>query len=261
MAVVSQQVLQFRKRCYKSSKKSVKRWLDSVGDFLARQSPLPDQPVMDPADFPWVPMLEKNYPVILRDLQRVLKYRSALPKLHEIQREQYRISSDDKWKAFVLYGWGHVAEEGVSMCPDTAKIVQQIPGLRSAFFSILAPGAQIPDHRGHVRGLLRGQLALIVPEQGDQCFLRVEDSVLHWEPGKMIVFDDTYRHEVQNNTDQERVVLILHFDRPMNRLGRWVHQSLIAIIRHTPFVKKAVRNHARWQDRFRKERDTQIPED
>lgn len=70
----------------------------------------------------------------------------------------------------------------------------------------------------------------------------------------MLIFDDTCRHEVQNNTDQERVVLILHFDRPMNRLGRFTHQPLIAIIRHTPFVKKAVRNHRHWrQDRLRKE--------
>ena len=69
----------------------------------------------------------------------------------------------------------------------------------------------------------------------------------------MLIFDDTCRHEVQNNTDQERVVLILHFDRPMNRLGRFTHQSLIAIIRHTPFVKKAVGNHRHWQDRLRKE--------
>ena len=253
MAALTQQIPQLRKRCYKSARKSVKRSLDNFGDFLVRQSPLGDRPVMDTADFPWVSILEKNYPVIRRELERVLEHRSALPKLHEIQREQYRISSDDKWKAFVLYGWGHVAEEGIQMCPETANLVQQIPGLRSAFFSILAPGAHIPDHRGHVRGLLRGQLALIVPEQGEKCFLRVEDTICHWEAGKMLIFDDTYRHEVQNNTDQERVVLILHFDRPMNRLGRFMHQCLISVIRHTPFVKKAVRNHKRWQDRFRKQ--------
>ena len=253
MTTLSHQIPQLRKRCYKSAKKSVKGWLGGIGDFLVRQSPLADRPVMDTADFPWVSYVEKNYPVIRQELDRVLQYRDALPKLHEIQREQYRISSDDKWKAFVLYGWGHIAEEGVRMCPETARIVQQIPALRSAFFSILEPGAHIPEHRGHVRGLLRGQLALIVPEQGEKCFLRVEDTICHWQPGEMLIFDDTYRHEVQNNTDQERVVLILHFDRPMNRLGRFTHQCLIALIRHTPFVKKAVSNHRRWQDRFRKQ--------
>ena len=60
---------------------------------------------MNTADFPWESILEKNHPVIRRELDRVLEHRDALAKLHEIQREQYRISSDDKWKAFVLYGY------------------------------------------------------------------------------------------------------------------------------------------------------------
>ena len=87
---------------------------------------------------------------------------------------------------------------------------------------------------------MRGQLAIRVPKEREKCFLRVEDTVCNWEEGKLIVFDDTYRHEVQNNTDEERVVLLLHFDRPMNRLGRLTNAALMAVIKRTPFVKKAL---------------------
>ncbi len=242
----------YHQRIYKSAKKSVKESLRGIGNFLVRQSTLPDQPVMDPGDFPWTSMLEEKSPVIRKELDRVLEFRNSIPKVYDVQREQYRISSDDKWKVFMLSGWGHVSRTGERLCPETARIVKEIPGLRSAFFSILEPGARIPDHRWHVKGLLRGQLALRVPAEREKCFLRVEDTVCHWEEGKLLVFDDTYRHEVQNNTEEERVVLLLHFERPMNRLGRWTNACLMAIIKHTPFVRRAVRNHRQWEDRFRK---------
>jgi len=68
----------------------------------------------------------------------------------------------------------------------------------------------------------------------------------------MLVFDDTYRHEVRNNSSEERVVLILHFDRPMNRIGRLTHSVLMAVIGMSPFVKKAIRNHSKWEEQFRR---------
>jgi aspartyl/asparaginyl beta-hydroxylase (cupin superfamily) len=245
----------FRKSCYKSAKRALKEALARVGDLQARRSPIPDRPVLDISDFAWAQMLEENYTVIRHELDQVLKYREALPRLHDLQKEQYRISADGKWKAFVLYGWGHTSKEGVRLCPETATLVKKIPGLRSAFFSVLEPGAHIPDHRGHVRGLLRGQMALIVPKDRENCWLRVDDQYLHWDEGSLFVFDDTYRHEVQNNTSEQRVVLILHFDRPMDWFGRVTHNLLIAIIRQTPFVKTAIRNHAKWEERFRDHAD------
>jgi hypothetical protein len=35
-----------------------------------------------------------------------------------------------------------------------------------------------------------------------------------------VVVGDFYRHEVWNNTDQQRVVLIFDFDRPMGTIGQ-----------------------------------------
>lgn len=245
--------LKFHQRLYKSGKKTVKESLNSIGNFLIRQSHLPAQPVMNPDDFPWATTLEKNFPVIRRELDQVLEFRQSLPKLHEVQREQYRVSADDKWRVFVISGWGHVSEAGERMCPETARLVREIPGVRSALFSILDAGAQVPDHRGHIKGLLRGHLAMRVPEEREKCFLRVENEVCHWEEGKLLIFDDSYRHEVQNNTDEERIVLLLHFDRPMNRLGRFTNAILMAAIRKSPFVKKAIRNHNQWEDQFRKQ--------
>lgn len=243
----------FHQRLYKSVKKFAKESLNSIGNYLIRQSPLPARPVMNSQDFPWAAMLEDKFPVIRRELDQVMAFRDSLPKLHEVQREQYRVSADDKWKVFVLSGWGHVSGAGEKMCPETARIIREIPGVRSALFSILDAGAKIPDHRGHIKGLLRAHLAMRVPAEREKCFIRVDNEVCHWEEGKLLIFDDSYRHEVQNNTDEERIVLLLHFDRPMNRAGRIANALLMSVIRKTPFVKKAIRNHNQWEDRFRKQ--------
>jgi beta-hydroxylase len=85
---------------------SAKRSLSRTGDFLVRRSPLLAQPVIDSSHFPWATLLEKHFPVIRRELDRVMEFRNSLLLLHDLQREQYRISADDTWKVFIPSGWG-----------------------------------------------------------------------------------------------------------------------------------------------------------
>jgi len=233
----------------KRIRRSAKKLLADIGAFQVRHALIPDQPVFDNDRFHWAVNLEAHYATIRKELDRVLEYRERLPRLYDIQRDQYRISADDKWKAFVICGWGINTREGARLCPETARIVNDIPGLQSAFFSILEPGAHIPEHRGHVRGLLRGQLALKVPANREDCTIWVEGTPFHWDEGHLFVFDDTYLHEVRNATKEERVVLILHFDRPMDRVGRISHQALLFLIRRSGFVRKGHRNIAKWEKR------------
>lgn len=47
-----------------------------------------------------------------------------------------------------------------------------------------------------------------------QCQIRVADQWLTWEEGKIIVFDDSYEHEVINSTNSIRVVLLFRFWHP-----------------------------------------------
>ena len=131
--------------------------------------------------------------------------------------------------------------------------------MQSAFFSILAPGAHIPQHRGFDKALLRYQLGLIVPEKRSDCTLWVDRTPHHWSEGESIVFDDTYLHEVRNDTNQERIVLLVHFERPMGALGRAVHRLVLFLLRRTAFVKDALRHHEEWEERFRMQADESRP--
>ena len=81
-----------------------------------------------------------------------------------------------------------------------------------AFFSALKPGTHIPPHNGATNTRLTVHMPLIIPPD---CALRVGEETRTWEPGKLLLFDDTIRHEAWNFSDRLRVVLIFDVWHPM----------------------------------------------
>lgn len=233
--------------------KRARRLLRRIDAFIGRQSLIPDKPVYAAEAFPWTAALENATPIIRRELDVVMRYQADLPKLYDLQREQTYISGDGRWKSFFLYGWGFPTEEGRQLCPETMRIVSGIPGMQTAFFSVLEPGAQIPEHKGISKSLLRGQLALIVPKEREKCTIWIDRKPYNWEEGRSLIFDDTYLHAVRNDTDEARVVLLYHFARPLNPLGRVTLRLLIRFMRRSKFVQEAKARYDAWAKTFRPE--------
>ena len=71
-----------------------------------------------------------------------------------------------------------------------------------------------------------------------------------WRPGEVFVFDDTYEHEVWNDTDEERVILLFDFDRPMRWWGRTVNRSYIGLMKFTAFYQEPKKNLKTFEDRY-----------
>ena len=86
-------------------------------------------------------------------------------------------------------------------CPETTRLVESVPGMETAMFSILSPGKHIPPHHGPYKGVLRYHLGLLVPEPEDQLGISVGGQVAHWSEGESLVFDDTFEHSAWNDTD------------------------------------------------------------
>jgi aspartyl/asparaginyl beta-hydroxylase (cupin superfamily) len=207
-------------------------------------------PVFALERFPWVPALARESPSIRRELDALLEHREKLPNFQDISPDQRVITEDDGWKTFFLYGFGTRSEPNCARCPCTARALERVPGLVTAFFSILAPGKHIPDHRGVYKGLVRAHLGLKVPEPGDRCRMEIEGSTLHWREGEVLVFDDTFRHEVWNDTDGERVVLLLDVLRPLPVPLALLNRALVRAVAATPYVTDGVRNERAWEKQF-----------
>lgn len=226
--------------------------LHALDTLYGRFSKVGDKPVHDPSIFSWTRSLEDNWRAIRDELDEILQHREALPNFHDITEDASTISQDDDWKTFFLYGYGVKAEENCARCPRTTELIEQVPGMTTAFFSILSPGKHIPPHRGPYKGVLRYHLGLKVPEPADQCRIRVDDQIVHWREGESLVFDDTYNHEVWNDTGGERAILFLDVKRPMRQPLAGLNDLLLNLLRYTPVVQKARENQKQWSKKLEK---------
>ena len=213
--------------------------------IIAASSLVSNDPVLDVRDFAWTADLRDNWQAVRDEAVRVALAGDAAPSLATISPDHRAIAQVNMWRSFFLWGYGFPIDDNLARCPNTKALVEAIPGLNSAFFSILAPGTHIPAHRGVTKGLITCHLGLIVPRTGD-VRMRVDDRIVRWAEGETLVFDDTYDHEVWNDTAETRVVLLIQVERPLRNPGKWVAGAFLKVIRRSAFVQEARDNIRSW---------------
>ncbi len=227
-----------------------KRFLRAIREFQGRHSLIATTPVLPKATYPWVSALEAASPAIRREFDRVWTHPEDIPAFHQISPDQARISTGTSWKTYALCIFGQPVAVNCAACPETARVLADLPGLQNAWFSILAPGYHIPAHRGPTRALVRCHLGLRVPAARERCWIRVDDQIYCWREGECVLFDDTYEHEVLNDTGEFRAVLFLDIDRPMDGLGTVFNAAVLRLMQATHYVKDPLRNIADWNRRL-----------
>ncbi len=223
--------------------------LRPLTSWVARTSRVPVTPFMSAEHFAWIPGLESHWREIRRELEGVLAFRDDLPAFHSINRDATDIGSE-RWKSFFFYGFGLRSDVNCARCPQTAALLANIPGMSTALFSILEPGARLPRHTGPWKGVIRYHLGLMVPKEWSKCGIEVNGEVAHWQEGKSLVFDDTYQHSVWNDTNETRVVLFLDILRPCRFPGSWVNKAVLKAAAWTPFIRSSRRHELAWEQAF-----------
>ncbi|PHR60959.1 MAG: aspartyl beta-hydroxylase [Robiginitomaculum sp.] len=223
-----------------------------IDRFLAHNSKVGDTALFANDQFAWTKLLEENWHEIDQEMRAVLRHRDAVPPLRDISPDHSRIAADGRWRSFFLWAYGIKSDENTQRCPRTTEIIEQIPGLKTALFSILAPGANIPRHTGVTKALVVCHLGLKIPSDRPACTMWLDGQTLQWQPGKSFVFDDTYPHEVHNDTDEERVVLLLQVKRPMRWPGQMLANFFLSAIRISPFITDARKELGRWETKFKR---------
>lgn len=196
-----------------------------------------DHNYFDTSRFSWAKDLEANVEKIQSELNDVL-YEEVLPDVHEVDVNWKGTIDDNRWKSFFFIGYGKVIEENCAKCPVTANLVKAIPGINTAFFSVLQPGAVIPPHRGPYNGVLTYHLGVKIPKEYKSCSLSVDRELRPWEFGKSVIFDDSYIHAVKNDTDEVRVVLMVNFVRPLPWPFNALNRKMIDALTSLPFVDR-----------------------
>lgn len=221
-----------------------------IEKMMEKYSKVPTTPFLDTWQFEWTSHLENNWYVMRQELDEILKNKQAIPNFQDISSDQKSITKDDNWKTYFFYGFGYKAEQNCARCPETTKLIESVPDMTTAFFSILEPGKHIPAHRGVYKGFLRYHLGLLIPEPKEKCRIRVHKTYAHWEEGKSLMFDDTYDHEVWNDTNGLRAILFMDVVRPMRFPASLINKAIIQTIKHTGYIQDAKRNQEAWEKKF-----------
>jgi len=220
----------------KQKKLLLKRRLRHAWRRLEQRGLVAPSPVLvrDPRRlYPALALLEQNYRVIRKECLELMARPERIPHIRQSGGRYTKSGIHEvDWRTFMLKS-GRFLEANCAHAPETTRLLRQIPGVATAFFSILGPGQHLRAHWGYYKGFLRYHLGLVIPDDNrdERCWLRVNDdpaaydqrrrSVIeetpkyYWHEGEGVVFDDTCLHDAANESDRPRAVLFLDLIRPL----------------------------------------------
>lgn len=111
--------------------------------------------------------------------------------------------------------------------PITYEILNSFENIFYAHFSSIEPGGRIKPHIGEAKeNISRSQWCFISPRNTDKCFISASETLddntevdifTYSENASFKFEDDKYWHWVENNTDEERVVLLMDYWQDMSK--------------------------------------------
>lgn len=190
----------------------------------------------------WCKKLRNNIQDITKEyLDYTSKY--SLKRFRDLDSNQTLTdTSEIPWEILILRIYNKDTTK-IEKFPITYKLISEIPGCSLAMFSILKPGKKLAPHVGPYSGVLRYHLSLLIPKNKNDCFLIVNDIKKSWEDGQDLLFDDTFVHSVENNTNETRVVLFLDIRKEFNNIFLdWFNKSILYIAKFNTTVDTIVQN-------------------
>lgn len=171
-----------------------------------------------PQFFPGAHAFQARWPEVRQEALQIAEHLLSVPRFHDLLPNQAAISANDDrdWRMFVLKAYGITVSRNLRRCPVLAELLENDDTVLSAAFSYLAPGKHIPEHNGPFRGIVRFHLSLsAAPDDTGQpgTILRIAGVDHRLADGDMLLWDDTFPHEVWNRTSQLRVALLLDVRR------------------------------------------------
>src|ERR1043166_1399203 len=176
-------------------------------------SSVPSTPYLPLADFPELARLSDNWKEIRDEGLRLFDegYIKAAAKYNDLGFNSFFRSG---WKRFYLKWYDRMLPSAETLCPKTVELVQSLPNVHAAMFAVLPPGGTLVTHRDPFAGSLRYHLGLSTPNSPD-CYITVDGQNYNWRDGEGVLFDETYIHRAENNTELTRLILFCDVERPL----------------------------------------------
>ncbi|PKM09670.1 MAG: lipid A hydroxylase LpxO [Gammaproteobacteria bacterium HGW-Gammaproteobacteria-5] len=200
--------------------------------LLCAASPLPITPFLPRDQFPALDALRDNWETI-RDEALALADNGDIRAATGYNDVGFNSFFRWGWKRFYLKWYDDAPHpSAMQTCPKTLALLQAIPSVKAAMFTLLPPGSQLRPHRDPYAGSVRYHLGLITPND-PHCFIEVDGEPYAWHDGEDVMFDETFVHRAFNHTDKTRIILFCDVERPMRfawmaTLNRAVARTLLS---------------------------------
>ncbi|XP_064105862.1 titin-like isoform X2 [Macrobrachium nipponense] len=145
----------------------------------------------------------------------------AVALLTEPPQDGFRPESENlqergDWKQYEMFSRGRKITANCVKAKVTCSLIDDFSPAAGCKrgqvkFSVMDPNTHVHAHTGPTNCRLRAHLGLVVPSG---VHMRVADQMIGWEEGKIIIFDDSWEHEVWHNGTTKRMVLIVDVWHP-----------------------------------------------
>lgn len=143
---------------------------------------------------------------------------------------------NEKWRAVYLWREGQPQREVLEHFPRTAQLLGELWApdlypLGEIIFSVLAPKGRVAPHCDRANFCIAEHYGVIIPES---CFIRVAGETRQWTEGETLLFDNSFEHEVWNDSELPRVILLAEVWSPevtaaereaLGWIFSWLHEN------------------------------------
>uniref|UniRef100_H3A284 Aspartate beta-hydroxylase n=1 Tax=Latimeria chalumnae TaxID=7897 RepID=H3A284_LATCH len=172
---------------------------------------------------PWWTAKETGYTDLVKALERNWKLvRDEGLAVMDTEKglflpEDENLREKGDWGQFTLWQQGKKNENSCKQVPKTCTLMERFPestGCKRGQikYSIMKPGTHVWPHTGPTNCRLRMHLGLVIPKEG--CRIRCTNDTRTWEEGKVLIFDDSFEHEVWQDASSFRLIFIVDVWHP-----------------------------------------------
>ncbi|XP_069033673.1 aspartyl/asparaginyl beta-hydroxylase isoform X2 [Embiotoca jacksoni] len=159
-----------------------------------------------------VKMLERNWKAIRDEALAVMDQNTR-----QFVPEEENLREKGEWGQYTLWQQGKKLGTSCQSVPKTCSLLERFPEATGCKrgqikFSVMQPGTHVWPHTGPTNCRLRMHLGLVIPKQG--CRIRCTDQTRTWDEGKVLIFDDSFEHEVWQDADSFRLIFIVDVWHP-----------------------------------------------
>jgi beta-hydroxylase len=184
----------------------------------------PQQEFYDKTIFPELNLI--NNKIIKEELNNYINKNNTWTEWPEYELwKNNNHNNQYSWTVIPLIAFGKPCVKNINMFPQTMNQIKQIPNVITAGFSKLGPGTKLSYHKGWAKlsnNVLRCHLGLVVPKKKCKILVTKDNNypnltnikAMYQKENKWIIFDDSLFHSASNDSNQDRIVLILDIIRP-----------------------------------------------